>query len=61
MSKRMPKELEDRFNFLRKSAEDRYDKATNAEEKSNISKEIDSLEKVYKAYRDSYDMMEALS
>lgn len=61
MSKQMPKDLEDRFNFLRKNAKDRYDKATSAEEKSNISKEIDSLEKVYKAYYYSYDMMEALS
>ena len=61
MSKQMPKDLENRFNFLRKNAKDRYDKATSAEEKASISKEIDSLEEVYKAYYYSYDMMEALS
>lgn len=61
MSKQMPKELKDRFDFLRKDAKDRYDKATSAEEKLRISKEIDSLEITYEAYRDSYDMMEALS
>lgn len=61
MNESMPDDLLERFNFLRKKAKERYDKAETRNEKIEVEREIESLETVFKAYYYSYDMMKALS